>query len=97
MSIKIEGSDDIKICGPAKIRCCNQAENMVYVSGNFDACNCLPSCTTVSYDVDTSQAEYDLLKSWSKSKFHQIFDFQKYFYNLHKNRNHFMFSSFHLI
>lgn len=67
----------------------------MYLTGNFDACNCLPSCTTISYDVDTSQAEYDLLKSWSKSKFQQIFDFEKY--NLHKRLKIFSVSNNHQI
>ncbi|XP_055306473.1 pickpocket protein 28-like [Sitodiplosis mosellana] len=68
--------EDTKICGPAKMRCLNQADNKMFQSGYFDACNCLPSCITISYDVDASQAEYDLLSSWPRSKFQQSFDFE---------------------
>jgi hypothetical protein len=41
-----------------------------YILGNFATddngffkCNCMPACTELSYDVETSQAEYTLLDS----------------------------------
>lgn len=79
-----KGSVDTKICGPAKSSCCNRAIKMIHVSGNFDVCNCLPACSMVSYDVDTSFADYDLLSPWSRSNLQQTFDFEKYANNFVK-------------
>lgn len=72
------GSEDTKICGPAKMRCCNHAENKIFEAGYFDACDCLPACTMVSYNVDAFETEFDLLSSWSRSKLQQTLDFEKY-------------------
>lgn len=72
----VEGSNDTKICGPAKIDCCSQALSMIHLNHD-EICKCLPACTMVSYDVDVSQAKFDLFGSWSRSKFQQL-DFEKY-------------------
>lgn len=67
---------DTKICGIKKIDCCNNAEDELLRkddgllgSNEFDDCNCLPSCTSYSYNMEqshniiTSQSEYNLMYS----------------------------------
>lgn len=70
-TIHFPGSNGTKICGPAKLECSNSASNNVFTSGAFDECNCLPTCTMISYDAVATQGEYDLSSAWSKSKHHQ--------------------------
>lgn len=64
-----KGTRDDKICGPAKLKCCMKADSKVFQSENFTMCNCLPSCSTLSYDVTVTQADYDLVESYSLSKY----------------------------
>lgn len=67
--------DDTPICGSSKIACYNAAEDdllheqyMLGIAGNSDdnqhECNCLPSCTSIRYDAETSQAPFD----WDRLK-----------------------------
>lgn len=57
-----------RVCGIAKLSCCNDAETELIQmkfkgslerSGYKKQCDCLPSCTTISYDAEISQAGYD--------------------------------------
>lgn len=63
------GSKDTPICGTAKLMCTiESSQKMVkkrFLENLKDTgagCNCLPSCTTISYDIETSQANYDYKK-----------------------------------
>lgn len=60
------------VCGPSNIDCYNTAEDELleheFKEGlktskeNYRGktkCNCLPACTTIAYDAEISQAEYD--------------------------------------
>lgn len=59
-----------KICGIKKIDCCIRAEDELLGKddgllgiGEFDDCNCLPSCTSYSYGVEQS---HNIIKSKSE-------------------------------
>lgn len=66
--------DKTPICGAAKIRCYDDAEDDLLhqqyihgVSGGKDLeseCNCLPACTSIRYDAEISQAPFD----WNRLK-----------------------------
>ena len=60
------------VCGPAKISCYNNAEDQLLlkefnqgfeVSGENvrgqTECNCLPACTSIAYEAEISQADFD--------------------------------------
>uniref|UniRef100_A0A182QS19 Pickpocket n=1 Tax=Anopheles farauti TaxID=69004 RepID=A0A182QS19_9DIPT len=61
--------DQTDVCGASKIDCYNDAEDdlleedvkyIVDKSRDFRAkCNCLPACTSVQYDAEISQADFD--------------------------------------
>lgn len=72
-----KGTRDDKICGPAKLECSMKADSKVFQSENFTMCNCLPSCSTLSYDVVVTQANYDLVESYSLSKFYDEVAYEK--------------------
>ncbi|KAJ6625441.1 Pickpocket protein 28 [Pseudolycoriella hygida] len=64
-------TEDTRICGIKSIDCCINAEDELLRkddgllgSNEFDDCNCLPSCTSYSYDVDQS---HNIIKSKSDS------------------------------
>lgn len=67
----------MKICGTSRQRCLMDAENSLYLSGAVEKCNCLPSCSTLAYEVEPNLVEYNFLKAWSKTKFPQPIDFEK--------------------
>lgn len=64
---------DTRICGQKDIQCYDKAEDSLLgedmksgVTSNKDKntrnvtdCNCLPSCTSINYDAEISQAKYD--------------------------------------
>ncbi|XP_037031858.1 pickpocket protein 28-like isoform X2 [Bradysia coprophila] len=62
---------DTPICGAAKIACYNEAEDNLlkeqFTEGltlepgaeRVKACNCLPACTSITYDAEISQAPFD--------------------------------------
>lgn len=72
----------MKTCGTRRQLCLVNAENGLYLSGAIEKCNCLPSCTTLTYDVEPNLVAYDFLKAWSKSKFPQPPEFEKFEYQL---------------
>ncbi|KAG4070463.1 hypothetical protein HA402_005695 [Bradysia odoriphaga] len=67
--------DDTPICGSSKIACYDAAEDdllyeqyMLGIAVNRDSqheCNCLPSCTSIRYDAEISQATFD----WERLKY----------------------------
>lgn len=73
--------NDAKICGQKDFFCYDDAEydlmsknfrkslnNNNSINGSKLAdCNCLPACTTISYDAETSQIEYDYEK-WLEAR-----------------------------
>jgi hypothetical protein len=49
---------------------------LFYISGNFltdddgfSKCNCMPACTEISYDVETSQAKISLMETLKAAGF----------------------------
>lgn len=70
------GDKDTPICKQTDIKCYDEAENKLMLSDlkegletvNKDNlrgrthCNCLPSCTSINYDAEISQADFD----WKK-------------------------------
>lgn len=68
--VSFAGDADTKICGAANIHCYNSAHDKLsekkFIEGLADdidavknGCNCLPSCTSISYDAEISQATFD--------------------------------------
>ncbi|XP_037031900.1 pickpocket protein 28-like [Bradysia coprophila] len=54
------------ICGIAKVNCYIEAEmdlledsDTVETSKKINSCNCLPACTSISYDTEISQSSYE--------------------------------------
>lgn len=67
---------DTPICGIAKVNCYNWAENdlledtdEVESSTKIGSCNCLPACTSISYDSEISQATYEWKKYFGALNF----------------------------
>lgn len=63
---------DTPVCGAMSIQCYNDAEDALLqreitegLAGSKlnqrgqTECNCLPSCTSITYDAETSQADFD--------------------------------------
>lgn len=68
---------EMKICGIRRLKCLSNAESELFVTDAIEKCNCLPSCTTLTYDIEPNLVEYDFLEAWSKSKFPQPQEFSK--------------------
>ena len=54
----------MKICGIQKLDCMKKAESDLLMSGAADACNCLPHCNTIIYDIVSDQSELHLPKMY---------------------------------
>ncbi|KAF2901091.1 hypothetical protein ILUMI_05094 [Ignelater luminosus] len=54
------GYGDIPICGPGSLPCINNATEQYTSNGEHQKCSCLPSCTSLEYDVEISQTDCDL-------------------------------------
>ncbi|KAF2901092.1 hypothetical protein ILUMI_05095 [Ignelater luminosus] len=54
------GFGGIPICGPGSISCVNKATEQYTLTEGNQKCNCLPSCTSLEYDVEISQTDCDL-------------------------------------
>lgn len=67
----------MKICGTRKFSCLMQAENDLFISGVGIKCDCLPSCSTLNYDIVLNSAKYGFNESFPLSRFPQPFDFEK--------------------
>lgn len=63
-----EGDKDIPICGSSMISCYNNAQDkllklsMVEGIDNRFTCNCLPACSSIGYDGEISQANFEWRK-----------------------------------
>jgi acid-sensing ion channel, other len=66
---------DVPVCGADKINCYDSAEAEILQhqileklqQGQSSECNCLPSCTSITYEAEISQADFDaneLLKAF---------------------------------
>ncbi|XP_044272614.1 pickpocket protein 28-like isoform X2 [Tribolium madens] len=62
------GDNGTKICGLSKQKCVKQAEEAMHlgelnvfhdVKIDFDGCDCMPLCTDLSYNVETSQTHWN--------------------------------------
>ncbi|KAF5291551.1 hypothetical protein FQR65_LT01864 [Abscondita terminalis] len=49
---------DSLICGPGKRKCVDDSR-VNYVKDNANECDCLPSCTSLEYDVELTQSVWD--------------------------------------
>lgn len=81
MSIEISfsGSKLTKICGVKSINCYNAAEQRLFGEDVIDGlsddtpaksfrenCNCMPACTSISYEAEMSQTKFDYVSMFSK-------------------------------
>lgn len=71
------GSAGQPICGARKIKCYNEAEDELLRNDFIDGvekpktpkgCNCLPACTSVTYDAEISQAKFDWISLFNAYK-----------------------------
>lgn len=73
-----------RICGAAKIKCYQKAEKRLFGEDVMDGlqdeivksfraeCNCLPACTSITYDADIDRAKLDwnaVMKSYGQQAF----------------------------
>lgn len=66
---RFKGDKDTAVCGSAKSECIDESESNLlkkaFTESLKDAvdisniCNCLPACTSISYDAEISQAKFD--------------------------------------
>lgn len=66
--LSLAGEHGATVCGAAKIKCYNDAESQLekqdFINGLSGqsvelGCNCLPACTSITYDAEISQAPFD--------------------------------------
>ena len=64
----LQDDNNTRICGSSKISCYDEAEDnflqehLIPRSTNFTTsieCNCLPACTSLTYDTEISQALFE--------------------------------------
>lgn len=68
-SFTLEGHNDTPMCGVNKLDCVAKIEEKMVEQTFFEdlkdvnsterKCNCLPSCTSINYDVEISSAKFD--------------------------------------
>lgn len=65
------------ICGAANIKCYNEAEDDLLKQDFMEGlsktvekkgCNCLPACTSITYDAEISQARFDWVSLFNAYK-----------------------------
>lgn len=69
---RFAGDKDTPICGASKITCYEDAEDKLIENGLIEGfknaktagtagniCNCLPACTSITYDARISQAQFE--------------------------------------
>lgn len=86
------GTPSHPICGPSSFKCTDDTEYYM-TAEEFDSlnsstkrvCNCLPTCTSITYDYEISQA----MMNWKRNNVHGIshrfLNFLTYFCNF-KNK-----------
>lgn len=72
------GDRNTPVCGAMKIKCYNDAEDTLlekfFQEGLSNSgyartgCNCLPSCTSITYDAEISQAKFDWISLFNAYK-----------------------------
>lgn len=62
-STSFTGDKHTKICTQNKIQCYVNTSDEFSKNLLLKNCNCLPDCTSVTYDVELSQAPSDIFKS----------------------------------
>lgn len=73
------GTNGTKICGPAKDECRKLAQDEAYKRNVQDTtCNCLASCDELWYNAYASQADFELIKTYSKMNYQPKYDINKY-------------------
>ncbi|KAK5641669.1 hypothetical protein RI129_010216 [Pyrocoelia pectoralis] len=68
---------NLKICGPGQSQCVKESklrylENETDTDREVEKCECLPSCTSLSYDVETSQSDWRWQKVTKVLQFPQL-------------------------
>lgn len=75
--MKNTGDKDTEICGAANIKCYNEAEDRLLEKDFTEGlgasvipkgCNCLPACTSITYDAEISQAKFDWISLFNAYK-----------------------------
>ncbi|XP_058985354.1 pickpocket protein 28-like [Musca domestica] len=56
-------TSDMPVCAEDKIACCNEAEDKMLMEysddRDKDPCRCMPSCTSLHYDMEISQSDFN--------------------------------------
>lgn len=76
LNLSIQGPKDIKICGPAKSNCTCTCRR-IFHQHEITKCNCLSSCSALSYHASVTTTHYDYGRTLSKSRFQNEFDLEK--------------------
>lgn len=77
--ITFSGTNGTRICGPQKDQCRKEAQDDAYkLDIHTIKCNCLASCHELWYNAHASQADFELIKTYSKMNFKPKFDINKY-------------------
>lgn len=71
------GDNAHKLCGPAKIGCVVAAARNAHKKNISELCNCLPECRSLSYDVSTLDAEYNLNEVLDKTRLNGTMNVKK--------------------
>lgn len=64
------GDNETRVCGHHEIKCYDEAQ-VAFLRKDFKGglrnvtrprkkCNCLPSCTSITYEMETSQGKYNI-------------------------------------
>lgn len=61
-----------------KMECCIKYEKYFYSSKYLDDCNCLQSCSSLSYDAYATSTDFDFGRTLSQTIYHKDFDLEKY-------------------
>lgn len=70
-------SNDTEVCGNIKMPCYHTADNSFYRSEDYKDCDCLPSCTALSYDAYVSTNDFNFVRTLRESKHNKEFDLEK--------------------
>ncbi|PSN34457.1 hypothetical protein C0J52_20177, partial [Blattella germanica] len=68
------GSENIPVCNLWKLECTRTASDLFAADDSgMEQCNCLPTCSEIKYDIETSQATLKVAETFkSLSKFPQF-------------------------
>lgn len=72
-------SNGTKLCGPQKDRCRKHAQDDAFkLNIHYTQCSCLSSCFELWYNAHASQADFELIKTYSKMDYKPNYDINKY-------------------